>query len=114
MKYLGKIERVKFGLCGYQNQMLGIRLTLRFKESLGSVQERCFWDYNKVENDNNCKWDEESRSEQAIEVMRYISDLLAKAKVEDINDLVGIPIEVECEGVGMEVKSFRVLEEVLI
>ena len=58
MKYLGKIERVEFGLCGYQNQMLGIRLTLNFDNS-GSAQERCFWDYNKVENDNNCKWDEE-------------------------------------------------------
>ena len=111
MKYLGKIERIKFGLCGYQDQMLGIRLTLNFNDS-ESVHERCFWDYNKVKNDNNCKWDEESRSAKVIKIMRYISDLMAKAKVDNVNDLVGIPIEVECEDMEV-VKSFRVLEEVL-
>ena len=43
--------------------------------------------------------------------MRKISKLLSQAKVSEIHELKGIPVEVEFE--GMMMKDWRILEEVL-
>ncbi len=45
------------------------------------------------------------------EIVRYISDLLDKAKVSDIYQLKGIPVEAEFEKNSL--KNWRILTEVL-
>lgn len=57
------------------------------------------------------KWTEQDRSKQYDEIVRYISDLLDKAKVSDIYQLKGIPVEAEFEKNSL--KNWRILTEVL-
>lgn len=109
-KLLGKIESAYFGLGGYQGSMLGIHFSLRCG-SYGSGDNNCFWDANLLECSEHCKWTEMDRSKKYDEIMRYISDLLSDAKVDRIEKLKGVPIEAEVE--GMQLKSWRVLTEVL-
>ncbi len=109
-KHLGKIAEVNFGYCGYQGQMLGISFLIETSGGSCAVDE-CVWDPNLTECSERSKWSESDRDKKLMEIMRYISDLLHKAKVKDIMDLKGMPIEAEFE--NMRIKSFRILEEVL-
>lgn len=109
-KQLGKIESVRFGIGGYQDAMIGIHVTLAFQGS-GCGDSRCAWDANKLSHSEHCKWTEEDRSKQYDEIMRYVSDLLHKSKVDSVGKLKGIPIEATFD--GMTLKEWRILEEVL-
>lgn len=109
-KYLGKIEKVRFGIGGYGDASIGMHFTLSYG-GYGTQTSRCFWDANTVERTPSCKWTEEERTVKYGEIVRYISDLLKKAKVDDISKLAGKPIEVEAD--GNMLKSWRILEEVL-
>jgi len=115
MKYLGKIESVKFGHVGYQNAMLGISLSFSFDESCGVATDRSTWDAEIIECTNNSKWTEEDRSKKYDEIMRYISKLLKDAKCDDVADLKGKPVELEFDGEGWggTLKDWRILVEVL-
>lgn len=107
---LGKIETVSFGICGYQGACLGISVTLR-GESWAVSASKTAWDANRVKWSNDHSWTEADRSRQYDEIMRYVSDLLRAAKVEDVSALEGKPIEATFDGV--ELKSWRILTEVL-
>ncbi len=109
-KSLGKIERVKFGLGGYQDACIGIHFTLG-GSGWGVTATESAWDANAIQWTEHCKWTEASRSEGYDKIVRYISDLLAAAKVDDISKLVGIPIEATFERGTLE--SWRILTEVL-
>jgi len=106
-KELGKIENVYYGLGGYQDAMLGISFQLSF----GSCGTGDFWGYWDLERTEHCKWTEEDRLKFHGENTMRIGQLLKDAKVYKVEDLVGIPIEVTSEGMNM--KSWRVLTEVL-
>jgi len=109
-KELGKIEKVSFGLGGYQDCCIGIHFTL--SAGGGSVGfSKSAWDANLIKRGERTEWTEESRSAQYSDIVRYISDLLKQAKVDSIDRLKGIPIEVTYD--GMVLQDWRILSEVL-
>jgi hypothetical protein len=110
-KKLGKIGYIKFGLGGYQDAQLGLSFTLEGKDGWGVCDFRGFWDPHIIECTTHCKWTEENRSSNFVLIMRYISDLLYDAKVDDITKLKGVPIEAIFE--GNTLKEWRILTEVL-
>jgi len=109
-KELGRIASVKFGIDGYQEAMIGLFVTLNFSGGGTQVSE-CAWDPSIVERSEHAAWTEEERGRKLEGIMRKVSELLKQAKVRDVNALVGIPVEVETR--GLEVLSWRILEEVL-
>lgn len=109
-KKLGKITKAEFGLGGYQDACIGLIVSIDFDGS-GVGDNKTAWDCNLIECTEHCEWTEESRSEEYDKIVRYISGLLSDAKVNNVSDLVGKPVEVELE--GMILKSWRILKEVL-
>ena len=109
-KELGKIEKVRFGHCGYQDACLGISFVLSGK-GWGLVDSKSTWDAELMKWSKNCKWTEEDRDKQYSEIMRYVSKLLSDAKVRNISELQGIPIEVTLDGNMLH--EWRILTEVL-
>lgn len=109
-KKLGKIENVSFGIGGYQDCMLGLQVTLG-DNGWGVVDNRTAWDAERISWSENCKWTEEDRDKQYSEIMRYLSKLLKDAKVDSVDKLKGIPVEVTFD--GNMLKEWRVLTEVL-
>lgn len=109
-KELGRIQKVWFGHGGYQDACIGINFTLG-GDSWGVGDSRTAWDPQMIECSANAKWTEADRDKQLVEIMRYTSSLLADAKVHNVADLKGIPVEVTFD--GMALKSWRILKEVL-
>lgn len=109
-KELGKIKNVYFGLGGYQDCQIGIHFTFEGK-GWGCGMSKGAWDCNQIEHTKHSKWTEEDRSRDYNAIVRYVSDILEKAKVDRVDKLEGIPVEVTFDN-GM-LKSWRVLEEVL-
>lgn len=64
-----------------------------------------------MEHSERCQWTEESRSKSLDEICRRLSKILNEAKVTDVSNLVGIPVEVTLDGNSF--KDFRILTEVL-
>ncbi len=110
-KRLGKLVKPKFGICGYQDAMLGFSATITGNDGWGVGCNFSAWDANKIECSEYAQWTEEDRSKQYDDIMRYISDLLHKAKVTSVDQLDGIPVEATFD--GNMLKEWRILEEVL-
>lgn len=104
---LGKIKVAEFGAGGYQGACIGARFGLG-GESWGVGD---FWGAWSIERSEWCKWTEEDRIKQLGEMCMRVSKLLSEAKVDNVSQLVGIPVEVTFDGMKME--SWRVLKEVL-
>jgi hypothetical protein len=116
MKHLGKIASVTFGHVGYQGAMLGISFSFSFDECCGVSDSKCAWDAEMIECSDRNKWTEEDRSQKYDEIMRFVSKLLSDAKVSDVNDLSGKPVELEFDGescLGSTLKAWRILTEVI-
>lgn len=109
-KSLGKIKTAYFGLGGYQDMCIGIHLNFEF-DGCGIGTSECAWDPARMKCSSYAKWTEEDRSKELDGIMRYISQLLCDAKVDRVEKLVGIPVEITTE--NRTFKSFRVLTEVL-
>lgn len=107
---LGKISNVRFGLCGYQDAMLGISFEL-VGSSWGVMDSSSFWDAEIIKVDNHTQWTEEDRTDAYGKIMRYISKLLADAKVSSVDRLKGIPIEAKFD--SNTLVDWRILTEVL-
>jgi hypothetical protein len=109
---LGKISSVKFGLGGYQGAMIGLHLSFSFDECCGiSDSVGAAWDPETIECDKHSEWSESDRDRALSNLMREVSKLLDQAKVTDINDLKGKPVELKLD--GMKLSSWRILTEVL-
>jgi hypothetical protein len=109
-KKLGKIKNVKFGIGGYQDAMIGLHVTLG-SDSWG-VEDSCSaWDAESIKWSENSNWTEDDRDKQYAEILRYLSKLLKDAKVDSVDRLKGIPVEVTFD--GNMLKKWRVLTEVL-
>lgn len=109
-KLLGKISSVYFGYVGYQDMQFGLFLSF----SMGSrgvgatiAQGWCL----DMECSEYCKWTEEDRDIGFAKTMREINSIMQKAKVKEIHELNGKPVEVILENNSL--KSWRILEEVL-
>jgi hypothetical protein len=109
-KELGKIKSISFGYCGYNDAMIGLKYTLEGK-SWETGNSMGGWDAELIKCDKHCKWTEADRDKDYAAVMRYVSKLLKQAKVTDISQLKGIPIEATFDVNCLE--EWRILEEVL-
>ena len=109
-KKLGKISKVKFGIGGYQDAMIGVYFTLEGK-GWGVGADRSAWDAQMIKHSDSCKWTEEDRDNQYADIIRYLSKLFMDAKVTSINDLKDIPVE--CTFENNKLKEWRVLTEVM-
>ena len=106
-KRIGKIQKVNFGLGGYQDACLGISFQLGSdKQGWGVGDFKGTWAHKP---NKHCKWNEDDQTKAWGEMCRWIAELLSSAKVSSIEKLVGKPIEIEFE--GMTLKSWRILEE---
>jgi len=93
--------------------MIGIHFTFQLGDGgcIGAGKE--WWDPNKIEHTKSCKWTEEERSKLHDELVRYVSELLHKARVKKVEQLKDTPIEVTLKEWNGPVESWRILEEVL-
>ena len=116
-KALGKIATATFGIGGYQDAMFGLHLTFKVGSNNGWVcYTKSFWDYNLIECSPNAVWSEKERDNFNVELNRYISRILNEAKVNSVDKLVNIPVEITFDGdglLGSSIKDWRVLTEVL-
>ena len=105
--YLGKICHVSFGQGGYQDAQFGLSLAFDCK-SCGTNWFMGHWD---MEPSQYAKWTEEDRDAYFAKLVNFMRDIFKKAKVKEVNELVGIPVEVTF--VNSTLKDWRILEEVL-
>lgn len=106
-KRLGQIKVASFGFGGYQDAMIGLSLAFG-SEGWGVSTFHGAWGVKRSE---YCKWSEEDRVKQLGEACLKLRDLLEQAKVRSVEDLIGIPVEIEFEGNCL--KDYRILTEVL-
>jgi hypothetical protein len=109
-KRLGKIESVRFGHGGYQDACIGISVTLG-NGSWGVGDFKGAWDPEMIKRSEYTQWTEEDRTKSIDDTIRFVSKLLKDAKVDSIDKLKNIPVEVTFE--GMSLKEWRILTEVL-
>lgn len=107
---LGKIESLTFGHGGYQDACIGLNVVLS-GEAWGVGSGKTAWDANIIKHTDRCEWTEESRDKQYAEIVRYVSDLLAQARVCSVDQLQGKPVEATFDGPML--KSWRILTEVM-
>ena len=106
-KELGKISKATFGYGGYQDAMIGISFTLG-GEGWGVCD---FWGDWSIKRSEGAKWSEDDRIKLLGAMVMRLNTLLQQAKVSEVNQLVGIPVEVTFE--NNTLSSWRVLKEVL-
>ena len=110
-KMLGKIENVRFGYVGYQDMMFGLSLTFTGKDGWGvSATVANSWSLD-MDCPIHARWTEEDRDAGFAKTMRKINEIMKDAKVTDVHQLKGIPVEVTFEGKAL--KDWRILTEVL-
>ena len=105
--YLGKISNVEFGHGGYQDAQFGLSLTFE-GDGWGTTWFQGDWN---IERSEYAKWTEEERTKRFGDLIHFIRDLFKKAKISEINQLKGIPVEVTF--VNNTISEWRILEEVL-
>lgn len=112
-KKIGKIASVRFGSGGYQDAAFGLSLDFESKKTSWGVSTFISggWYPGVIDPDKRSKWTEEDRRKSMAELGYKIARILSAAKVSDIKELVGIPVEVTF--VGNTLKDWRVLEEAL-
>lgn len=106
---LGKIQKVSFGLGGYQDTMLGISLMLG-ASTWSTHYHKGFWGPDITVTERT-QWTEDDRTAEFAELVHYVGELLSNANVKCVADLKNIPIEVTFE--KNVLKSWRILEEVI-
>jgi hypothetical protein len=106
-KRLMKIDSAYVGFGGYQDAMIGIWLSFSGSECGVSDCNNGTWaTWNK-----HCKWTKESQVEYLGNLMLKIAGWLKEAKIDSVDKLKGIPVEVTFEGNALQ--SWRILTEVL-
>ncbi len=105
-KVLGKIVRAEFGKVNDMPFLFGLKLDFGFDG--GGVSDGGKYTVNISE---HCKWETQSRQEAIEKLVDSIHKLLNDAKVDDVSELVGKPVEITLENSWF--KDFRILTEVL-
>lgn len=97
-KVLGKITKVSFGIGGNQDVCIGLHLTI--DTTKGTVNTSIStWDPEMVKCDTkHTHWTEKERNSNLSDILRYVSKLLNEAKVKDVSNLKGVPVEVTFDG----------------
>ena len=105
---LGKIQEVTIGYGGYQDAQLGIGFTLGGKG--WGIGTGCYRAWG-TKRSADAKWTEQERIIALGETFMKIKKWLDDAGVKDVYELKGKPVE--CTFDGLELKSWRILTEVL-
>jgi hypothetical protein len=108
-KVLMKIESIKFGYGGYQDAMFGLSISLSGSGS-GVGDFKGTWGID-TECGDRCKWTEKDREKQFADSVRFLNKILLDAKKRTLDQLKGVPVEVEFE--NSTLKSWRILTEVI-
>lgn len=109
-KKLGKIKSVRFGHGGYNDACLGLSVSLG-GDGWGVGDFKGTWDAEMIKHSEDTKWTEEDRTKGYDETMRLLSKLLKEAKVDSVDKLKDIPVEVTFD--GMLLHEWRILTEVI-
>lgn len=107
---LGKIASAYVGHGGYQDVQMGVWFSFS-GESWGVSDGKGEWS-QKIECSDHCKWTEADRDAAWAKTMRWLDKLLIEAKVDRVDKLKGIPVEVTFDD-GRMIQSWRILTEVL-
>jgi len=110
-KELGKITDIKIGLGGYNDAMFGLTINLGGKGWGCKDFISGGWDINTIDRYPDCKWTESDRKKMQSDLVGRISNLLAQARVKNLNELKDIPVEAIFDGTTLE--SWRILTEVI-
>ena len=111
-KELMKISSVSFGTGGYQDCQFGLSVDFASKGGTCCGDFVCGgWNYKSITPDKYSKWTEKDREKDMAKMCKMVSDILSGAKVRDISELKGKPVEVTFE--SMSLVSWRILEEVI-
>lgn len=106
-KEIGKISAVKYGMGGHDDAQFGLSLTFSGKAwGVGTFDG--WWSFPPRD---RAEWTEADRAAAYAKTAQLVLDTITQAKVQDVADLAGIPVEVTFE--GNKLKSWRILEEVL-
>lgn len=106
---IGKIKAIRFGHGGYQDAMIGVSFTLESERDSWGVGD--FWGNWSMKRTENCQWTDADRTQSLGEMVMRVNALLSDAKVHNLTDLVGIPVEVTFE--RNTLKSWRILTEAI-
>ena len=108
-KVLGKIKSAEFGFVRDYPFLIGLQLY--FSLDGGSAGIGCGGKYT-VNISKECEWtSEEERNKVFSIAIERVAELLNTAKVKNVSELVGKPVEVNITKNSFE--SFRILTEVL-
>lgn len=107
-KELGKIESIFFGKD--DRGKLGLHITFTFGAK-GVQWSEGFWDLSTVNHSENCVWTEKEREDLFLVLIKDISKYLNEAKVDKIDRLKNIPVELTFT--GNLLKDWRILTEVI-
>ena len=107
-KSIGKITSVKFGFGGYQDVQFGITLCVDTTDGCACTGD---WMWTN-EPDRYTKWTLFDQDKAYTRIMRYVIKLMSDAKVNNVADLEGKPVEATWEGNHLE--SIRILTEVIL
>ena len=105
-KELGKISSASFGYGGYQDAMVGFSLS--FESGGGGVST---FEGSWPLTEDVPVAQRHSREKLAIAAVLRLTETIQKAKVHNVSELVGIPVELTYD--GQMLKSWRILDEVL-
>lgn len=107
-KKLGKIESAYYGFCGYQEAMIGLRISIGGDGWGVGADKPGAW---AMEPTSNSKWNKQDQIEGLGKNALEISKLLKDAKVMTVEGLRGKPVE--CFFEGNTLREWRILTEVL-
>jgi len=107
-KSIGKITSVCFGFGGYQDVQFGISIGVDTESGCACTG---IWVWTSKP-DKHTKWTIIDQNNYYAKIMRYIIKLMKDAKVDNIEDLKGKPIEATWD--GQYLKSIRILTEVIL
>ena len=101
---LGKIKKIRFG---FQDTYFG--LSVQFHGQGFDCDD--FIGGSSLEVPCSDTWTEVDRDTEMAKTMRTLNVIMQQARVKEVQELEGIPVEITSEGGCM--KSWRILEEVL-
>ncbi len=107
-KSIGEITHVSFGFGGYQDVQFGITVSVNTEKGCATTGR---WMWAKKP-DKYTKWTIADQDKAYSEIMRYIIKLMEDAKVTNVEDLKGKPIEATWDGNWLH--SMRILTEVVL
>lgn len=102
---LGKIKKAEWGRLYDRNFMYGLHLTFEGAGWLVASPSHL------LNMHPDCKWSKEEKLNALFELNEFVYKTLGEAKVDTVDQLKNIPVEVTFD--GMIFKSFRILAEVL-